>query len=416
MRVWIFFLTCMVSLAQSTNERFNTVGWEKQWLTDEFWAEGACAGDINRDGNFDVVCGPFWYQGPGFKQRHEIYPATNQFTMKTVDGKDRVIRGFRGFLSKVNGYSDNFLSFTSDINSDGWVDYIVVGHPGTETYWFENPGEATGRHWKRHLAIPKTDNESPAFVDVTGDGRAELICMSGGALGYAEPNRHRPTSLWNWHPVARNERWQWNTHGLGFGDVNGDGLVDLITAHNWWEQPSGNAANGQWRKGDAIFNNGGSQMFAYDVDGDGLNDVITAYEAHGYGIYWYKQMRSDSSEVSWERNIIAGATPDEGQTRVVFSQPHAMALADINRDGLNDIVTGKRFWAHGPGGDVEPNAPAVLYWFELTRQNGRVTYVAHRIDDDSGIGTQVVATDVNKDGKLDVIAGNKKGLFLHFQR
>jgi hypothetical protein len=65
---------------------------------------------------------------------------------------------------------------------------------------------------------------------------------------------------------------------------------------------------------------------------------------------------------------------------------------------------------------VEPDAPAVLYWFELRREGGRARFVAHLIDDDSGVGTQVTAADVNRDGRLDVVVGNKKGLFVHLQK
>ena len=90
----------------------------------------------------------------------------------------------------------------------------------------------------------------------------------------------------------------------------------------------------------------------------------------------------------------------------------------MNGDGLMDVITGKRFWAHGTDKDPEPNAPAVLYWFELMR--GRAgsppRFVPHQIDDDSGVGTQVVARDVNGDGRVDVIVGNKKGTFVFTQR
>ena len=328
--------------------------WKKLHLTPEFWAEGACVGDVNRDGSNDILCGPFWYEGPRFEKRHSIYPATAVFAAPGAGAQEKIIRGFRGFLSGQNGYSDNFLSFTSDFNGDGWTDYLVVGHPGNETFWYENPQGKIGQPWQKHLALSKTDNESPKFVDVTGDGFRELICMSQGTLGFARPDPKNPTAPWRWHAVARNAVWQWNTHGLGYGDVNGDGRVDLLTAHNWWEQPESLDGDPLWKKHDAIFNNGGSQMFAYAVDGDGLYDVITAYEGHGYGVYWHKQLKDGSGAITWQRFRITGAPGEESHTGVVFSQPHALDLADMNGDGLVDEITGKRFWAHGPSGMWSP--------------------------------------------------------------
>jgi hypothetical protein len=101
-----------------------------------------------------------------------------------------------------------------------------------------------------------------------------------------------------------------------------------------------------------------------------------------------------------------------------FSQSHSLELSDINGDGLRDIVTGKRFWAHGPTGDVDPSAPAILCWYELRRERGSrsVNWVRHVIDSDSGVGTQFVVADINKDRRPDVITANKKGVFVFLQR
>jgi hypothetical protein len=75
-------------------------------------------------------------------------------------------------------------------------------------------------------------------------------------------------------------------------------------------------------------------------------------------------------------------------------------------------VTGKRIWAHGPTGDAEPGAPAVLYWFKLVRSSEGVDFIPFQIDNDSGVGTQVVAGDLNGDKLPDVVVGNKKGTFV----
>jgi hypothetical protein len=59
----------------------------------------------------------------------------------------------------------------------------------------------------------------------------------------------------------------------------------------------------------------------------------------------------------------------------------------------------------------------VIYWFELRRdKEGGVQFLPHLIDDNSGVGTQVAAEDLNGDGIPDVIVGNKKGTFVHLSQ
>ncbi|MCG8651539.1 MAG: FG-GAP-like repeat-containing protein, partial [Pirellulales bacterium] len=155
-----------------------------------------------------------------------------------------------------------------------------------------------------------------------------------------------------------------------------------------------------------------------DVDGDGDNDVICCQNAHGYGLTWFEQTKDDDGGITFKKHVIMGSKPAENRYGVVFSQPHAMELVDINGDGLKDILTGKRYWAHGPRGDAEPNAPAVIYWFELQRGQtaADVRWIPRLIDDDSGVGTEVNFADLNNDGAVDVVVGNKKGTFVHLQQ
>jgi hypothetical protein len=153
-------------------------------------------------------------------------------------------------------------------------------------------------------------------------------------------------------------------------------------------------------------------MFGYDVNDDGRTDIITSLEAHGFGVAWFEQ----TEDGSWNRHLLTDTKDEKGSTGVAFSQPHAIDLADINGDGSLDIVTGKRFWAHGPKGDPEPNEPAVLYAFLLDRKDGKVSYTAEIIDDSSGVGCQVMAADINNDKKPDIVVGNKKGCFVLLQK
>jgi len=156
-------------------------------------------------------------------------------------------------------------------------------------------------------------------------------------------------------------------------------------------------------------------MFAYDIDGDGDNDVITALNAHAYGLAWYEQVK-DGDKITFKKHTVMTDKPEGNPYGVCFSQPHAMACVDIDGDGIKDIVTGKRYYAHN-GRDPGAHDPAVIYWFRTTRkQDGSVEFTPHLIDDNSGVGCQVATGDLNKDGKPDIVIGNKKGVFAFIQQ
>ncbi len=376
---------------------------ERVTLSREFLCEGASFADLDRDGHQDVIAGPYWWRGPGFDEKREIYEP------KPFDPA---------------GYSDNFFAFPHDFDRDGWTDVLFVGFPGEAAAWYANP-RGGDRRWERHVVFEHVDGESPAWTDLTGDGLPELVFLSGGRLGWAGPGGNDPAAAWSFHPLSEDLGLERFTHGLGVGDVDGDGRADVLLKDGWWRQPESLAGDPAWGRHPFAFSerHGGAQMFTYDVDGDGDSDVITSLAAHEFGLSWWEQVQEpgaakDASAVGFVEHRIMDDEPSESADAVRFGELHALDLVDIDGDGLQDILTGKRWWSHGAEGDPDRGAVgAVVYAFRLTRPSaGEVRYVAERLDDDSGVGVQVVAGDVTGDGRPDVVIGNKKGVFLLRQR
>ena len=277
---------------------------QKLRLSDQFYAEGAYYGDFNRDGQMDIVAGPFWFEGPDFQKRHEYRPA------KAFDPK---------------GYSDNFLTYVGDFNGDGWPDILCVPFPGKEAYWYENPAGKEG-HWKQHLAYPIVGNESPVWGDVNGDGRPDLVFCNDGYLGYAGPDPAKPDAALGVSCDLRSRTAATRDSRMASASATSmaTGAWTSSKPRGWWEQPADAKPDQPWTFHPFHFAEAGAQMMVYDVDGDGLADIITAWHCHHYGLVWWQQVRNASGQIDWKQHVIL--SPDAGREHARFPRkPDARA-------------------------------------------------------------------------------------------
>jgi hypothetical protein len=373
-------------------------GFKKTKLTGEFISEGVAVADLNKDGKMDIVAGYYWFEAPTWA-KHEMAPAEGA-------SKDTNPTGF-GMFSKVfnprKEYSNSFLNLGMDVDLDGWDDVVIIDFPGKPAFWFENPHNKPGA-WKKHIIADSVgiSNESPGFIDMDGDGRLDILCG----------DKAKKQIIWLKAPVKRGDT-QWKryalstenvpgteifSHGIGYGDVNKDGFDDVVIREGWFEGTADKTA-GNWAFHPANLGDACSHMQVLDVDGDGKNDVVSA-SAHALGVWWHQQIADANGKINFTTHLISTTT----------AQTHSSIMADINGDGRQEYITGKRFLAHH-GRDPGDADASILFWLEFT-PGVKPYWKEHLIDNDSGAGLNIVVQDMNKDRKPDIVIANKNGVFL----
>jgi len=373
---------------------------------DEFYQSwGAAAGDFNNDGTIDIVAGPYYYLGPTFTTRGEIDIAPAQ--------------------SPSTSFARTMVDYAYDFTGDGWTD--VLAGESRPMHLYVNP-KGENRRWAKYPVLPQITSEIAVMRDIDGDGKPEIVFGTGGVggtLAFGWPDPANPTAPWPTHTIS--ERGPAHGHGLGAGDVNGDGRVDVLQAAGWWEQPAAGPRSGLWAYHPYAFGRwgraegaGGAEMVVFDVNGDRLNDVIAGLNAHGFGLAWFEQKRDSSGSITFERHMIIDDYSTKNTGGVTISEMHGATMADIDGDRIPDFVTGKRLFSHQESWvDPDPYGDAVLYWFRTVRNPrapGGAEFVPELIHNKSGVGSQFTAADLNKDGIVDIVTSTNRGTFIFWGR
>lgn len=347
----------------------------KKEIIDNGRFESAGVFDVNNDGVLDIVCGEHWYEGPDFKRKHKICD-----------------------LELFGEYYDDFSTIALDVNGDGFLDFITGGWWRGTVRWRENP-RAQQVEWPEHIIAEVGNVETTRAWDVDGDGEIEIVPNTpGGPLRVFKLKKNKDgkgTGEFDSYTIYDAPQG----HGLGFGDVNGDGRGDFIFAHGWLEAPKDPFKDKWIYHKEFDFGAASIPILVVDVNGDGLPDIIVG-NGHGYGLDWYEQGKDAKGNRTWTKHPIDP----------YCSQYHDLIWADIDNDGEKELITGQRYRAHCGNDPGEWDDIGVFYF----KWNGE-SFSKQVIDygspgESSGVGIHFAVVDLDGDGWLDIVAPGKDGL------
>jgi len=349
----------------------------RKTLISEHRYETAAIFDVNGDGVLDIVSGDYWYEGPDFKTRHTI-----------------------GNVKAENEYYDDFATVPMDVNGDGRMDFITGGWWGNVVHWRENPGESNAE-WPDHIIAECGNVETIRAWDIDGDGQLEIVPNTPPrpliACKLITDENGKGTGEFSVHTIYSEQQG----HGLGFGDINGDGRGEIILHNGWLEAPA-EPLSGEWAfHPEFDLGSASIPVLVVDVNGDGLNDLIVG-QSHAYGLDWWEQRISDSGERTWIKHPIDPYN----------SQYHDMQWVDIDNDGECELVTGKRYRSHN-GNDPGGGDDLGIYYFKWNGESFSKQMISYGpLGVGAGCGIYFSIADLNGNGLLDIVAPGKDGLHL----
>jgi len=346
-----------------------------------------CIGDINADGLPDyIVCGRngemAWFENPGRRDKwikHRI---------AGIKGQEC---GGCAFDLTGNGYPDiiNGSDYTND-----------------EMCWWENTGKFGGE-WKRRIIAKtgKSQMHDTLIGEIKNDGVKYLVFtnQSGGTSIFCVPIPDDPyISPWQGLeiiacglalPNPDNSAGSQPEEGLALGDVDNDGQLELVCGTSYYKW-TGAAWEAVRFTGEIYIT---TKILIADIDNDGRNEIILAEgDAYIYGhdegckLAWFKPA-GENYKQEWREHII-----DTG-----LLDAHSLAAADLCSNGYCDIFAGEIGAVKRGGGseDYIIRPPRLIIY----ENDGKGSFTArHIIDEGTGIH-EAVLTDLDGDGKLDII-------------
>ncbi len=342
--------------------------------------ESAGVFDVDGDGVLDIVSGAYWYQGPDFHQWHYI-----------------------GEVMRTGEYFDDFSTIALDVDGDGRLDFVTGGWFGQNIRWRKNPGEP-GKVWSEHLIAITGKVETTRAWDIDQDGLLEVVPNTPYnplvAYKLLVDKKGRGEAKFVAHEIYPEA----HGHGLGFGDIDGDGRGDFVLNRGWLEPPQ-EPFSGPWtlhREFD-LGRDASIPIIVADVNGDGLSDLIVG-NSHSYGLSWWEQRRDAFGIRQWVRHPIDPFN----------SQYHDLHWRDIDGDGQNELITGKRYRAHC-GRDPGEFDNLGIYYFKWTGEGFAKQIVSYgEFGTGAGCGIEFALADLRGSGRLDIVAPGKDGLHVFY--
>ena len=354
--------------------------------------EACSAADFNNDGRIEIVCGEYMYSGVDFGASGDIrYGAKTKICDIIYDGN----------------YTHDFSDYPLDVNGDGYLDIITGSWWSKGLYWRQNPG-AAGGEWKTHKIDDLPSVETIRYFDIDNCGTVEVFPNTPGGppcfFKLIKDESGKPAGGFRRYTIGAEK----SGHGIGFGDMTGNGKADVILSNGWLEQPEDVYAenwkfHGGWEvKGASV------PILVHDVNGDGVPDIIIG-AGHNFGLFWFEQkINADGSREFFSHDI-----------DLTGSQYHDMQLFDIDNDGEPELITGARHFAHN-GKDPGELNPIGTYIFKLKKMpSGAVAFDKYTLDYGpaelaSGVGIYFWLEDLTGNGYKDIIAPGKEGLYVFY--